>query len=161
MYLVYLSLGKLSSFPFYFFLLFFYFFLIISTINIIFEFVSAIHNCNIGKPKYYIIYEILKFVILISLLYSTYYWIIEDYDKSNFLNVKNGNGFQVYLDFYFYTVTSFLMNNSSDIKPNSFLSKGLVLTQVIFSFVTIVVFLSQYKEFGDISKEIEDRINKK
>jgi len=161
MYVIYQSLQNLDTFNFYFFLSFFYLFLILSIMNFIVDFVSEIHNINQSKPKYYIILEVIKFISLSSLLFSTYYWIIQDYNSKNFLNVVNGNKFEIFLDFYFYSITSFIMNNSSEIKPNSLLAKSIVLTQVISSFSTIVLFLSQYKEYGNIIKQIEDRINNK
>ncbi|MDR4954882.1 hypothetical protein REB14_22085 [Chryseobacterium sp. ES2] len=161
MYLVYKTLQKPDDFTFYSFLFFFYFFLIMAIMNIIIDFVTKIHNINQSKPKYYIILEVIKFIVLSSFLFSTYYWIIHDYNNKNFLNVITGNNFEIFLDFYFYSITSFIMNNSSEIKPNTLLAKGFVLTQIIASFSTIVLFLAQYKEFGNIFKQIEDKINNK
>lgn len=77
------------------------------------------------------------------------------------MNVTKENKFAIFLDFFFYSLTSFIMNNSSDIKPNTILAKGIVLTQIIASFITLVLFLSQHKEFGNFFKQIEDRINRK
>jgi hypothetical protein len=132
-----------------------------SVMYLIIEFVEKIHIVNEGKPKYYLIWEVLKFIFLISILFSTYYWIINDNNSNNFLNVTKENKFAIFLDFFFYSLTSFIMNNSSDIKPNTILAKGIVLTQIIASFITLVLFLSQHKEFGNFFKQIEDRINRK
>jgi len=150
MYGIYSSLQNINDFGFYSFLLFFYFFLLISTMHIIINFVSEIHSINQSKPKYYIIGEVVKFILLTSFLFSTYYWIIQDYNNKNFSNVINGSKLEIFFDFYFFSITSFIMNNNSEIKPNTLLAKGIVLTQILASFITIVLFLAQYKEFGNI-----------
>lgn len=161
MYFVYQSLGDLSNFEFSFYLSFFYFFLLMSVMYLIVEFVEKIHLVNIEKPKYYLISEVLKFIFFISILFAAYYWIINDNNSNNFINVTKGNRFEVFLDFFFYSFTSFIMNSSSEIKPNTILAKGIVLTQIVASFTTLVLFLSQHKEFGNFIKQIEDRINRK
>jgi len=128
---------------------------------LIVEFVEKIATVNDEKPKYYIIPEVFKFVLSISILFSTYYLIINDNNSNNFLNVAKGNKLEIFLDFFFYSFTTFIMNNSSEIKPNTLLAKGIVLTQIIASFATLVLFLSQYKEFGNFIKQIEDKVNRK
>lgn len=132
-----------------------------SVMYLLVEFIENVHIVNNEKPKYYLISEVLKFIFLNSILFSTNYWIIYDYNSDNFLNVKKGNGSEVFLDFFFYSFTSFIMNNSSEIKPNTILAKGIALTQIVTSFITLVLFLSQHKEFGNFIKQIEDRINRR
>ncbi|MCU7613945.1 hypothetical protein N0B16_05805 [Chryseobacterium sp. GMJ5] len=161
MYLLYKSLGTLSNFEFYLYLAFFYYFILMSVMSLIIEFFEKIYVVNEEKPKYHLISEVLKFIFLISILFSTNYWIINDNNSSNFLNVTKGNKFEIFLDFFFYSLTTFIMNNSSEIKPNTIIAKAVVLTQIIASFTTLVLFLSQHKEFGNIIKQIEDRINRK
>ena len=161
MYFIYKTFSEISTFGFYFYLSFFYYFLLMAIFQLTLKTVEKIHSINQNKTKYLLIFEVVKFVLLMGFLFSSYFWIIFDYNNENFINVKNGNMFETFFDFYFYSLTSFIMNNGSDIKPTSILSKIIVLTQNLWSFITIVIFLSQHKEIGNFFKEIEDRINGK
>lgn len=161
MYFIYKSFEKLTELEFYFFLFFFYFILlniiIFFTLNKVEKITLIVEN----KPKYLILFEVLKYIIIVSFVFATCYWIIYDYKKQNFINVIEGNPFEIFFDFYYYSLTTFIMNNGSDIKPNTILSKFLVLSQILTSFSSIVIYLSNHKDFGNFFKQIEDRINKK
>lgn len=161
MYFIYNSFKNLSEFEFYFFLFFFYFILL----NIILFFtLNKVERISIiveSKPKYLILYEVIKYVLIVSVIFSTYYWIIYDYKKQNFINVIEGNQFEIFFDFYYYSLTTFIMNNASEIKPTTILSKFLVLSQILISFSSIVIYLSNHKDFGNFFKQIEDKINNK
>lgn len=161
MYYMYSTFEDVSEFEFYFFLTFFFLLLILISFFFILQKVERISFIIKNKPKYLILNEVLKYVLIISFTFSTYYWIVYDYKSDNFINVIEGNHFEVFFDFYFYSLTTFIMNNASDIKPNSLLSKFLVLSQVLISFSTIIIYLSNYKYFGNFFKKIEDKINKK
>lgn len=161
MYTIYEKMEKLSIFEFYYFLACFYFVLLNSLMILITKFVEETHNVSNKKSKYFLILAALKFIFITSLLFSTYYWVINDYDNNNFINVTTGDKVDVFIDFFFYSTSNFVMNNASDIKPNSILAKGIVLTQIITSFTTIVLFLSNHKELGNFFKQMEDDINKK
>lgn len=162
MYFIYKSFENVNEFSFYTYIIFFIFILINISMFFMLQKVEEITNIiTYNKPKYLIIYEVLKYVLITSFLFSSYYWIIFDYKNENFINVTKGNSIEIFFDFYFYSITTFLMNNASEIKPNSILSKLLITNQILLSFSAIVLFLSNYKEVGNFFKQIEDKINKK
>lgn len=147
-----------SKFQFYSFALSFYV-LLIFTISInAFGFVDIVGNLNRKNKPFLIIVEFLKFVFLISLFFSAYFFTLQLYDPDSFIGVIDGNTIEKVLDFYFYSMTNFILNNSSDIKPNSLVAKGLVATQTITSFSTIVLYLAYYKSSGSILNQLEEKI---
>lgn len=159
MYFIYKSFENLSEFEFYFYLFFFYFILLNIILFVTLTKVEKISLIIENKPKYLILYEVIKYVLIVSFIFSIYYWIIYDYKKQNFTNVIEGTQFEIFFDFYYYSITTFIMNNASEIKPNTILSKFLVLSQILISFSSIIIYLSNYKDFGNFFKKIEDRIN--
>lgn len=161
MYFIYTTLEGVSKSQFYFFLFFFYLVLLIITLLFTQMKVEKISLILESKSKYLILYEALKYILIVSFVFSTYFWIIYDYDKQNFTDVVGGNQFEIFFDFYYYSLTTFIMNNASEIKPATLSAKFLVLSQVLISFSSLVIYLSNHKDFRNFFKQIEDKINNK
>lgn len=159
MYFLYCTFEDVSEINFYYFSFFFYFVLVQIILYFTIKKVDRIVIISERKNYYLVIYEVLQYVLIISFIFSMYYWIIYDFKKENFSNVVNGSGLEIFFDFYFYSITTFVMNNGSDIKPTAILSKFLVMTQIIISFTAVVIYLSNHQKIGNLFKHIEDRIN--
>jgi len=100
---------------------------------------------NKKKEKKRFIQNMLLFVGFISMTFASFYLVIYDYDPNSFLNVCSGNYAEKYADFVFYSIGIFLGNNESDITANTFYSKLFVSTEVISSFATLVIILSNLR----------------
>jgi hypothetical protein len=72
-----------------------------------------------------------------------------DYDHSNFSYVKAGNELFVILDFFFYSLGVFLMNNNSAIQGSSFTAMLFVGTEMFSAFVILVLILANYGDFKE------------
>jgi hypothetical protein len=97
-----------------------------------------------GKLKF--LAQILIIVLFTSLAFASYNWCIYDYNPDSFRNVKGDNYLELYLDFFYYSLGVFIMNNNSSIEPFSFYSKLFTGTEMIFSFVALVLILANYAD---------------
>ncbi len=98
---------------------------------------------KINKLKF--ISSIVYFITILSLTYASYYWCIYSFDNSSFKSVANDSFINTYIDFFYYSLGVFLMNNNSGIVANSVYAKIFSSTEMITTFIAIVMILSNYK----------------
>lgn len=116
----------------------FYYFLYLS------EKLSDFINKKIGKVK--IIAFLFYIIISVSITFSSYYFCIYLQNQNNF-NLVQGNGvIEIYLDFLYYSIGLFLMNNNSSISATSLVAKLFTATEMITSFVMIIILFANFKD---------------
>lgn len=128
----------------YFFGFFFFFFLIISNFYFVVYQTEKIHeheDNSGGRLKF--LAHTLGIIFFLSLTFASYYWCLFDYNKSSFLKVSEANE---YLDFFYYSFGVFIMNNTSEIQPNSLYAKLFVGTEMLTAFITLILILANYKD---------------
>ena len=130
----------LTSIIYYLMLLFLVFFFML------FQTEKIVYFLDNRSGKLIFLKNMILFIIFISLTFASFYWVIYDYDNQSFLNVISGNRFEIYLDFAIYSLGVFLINNNSEIMPNTLYSKLFVSTEILSSFTTIVLILANLKE---------------
>lgn len=148
---------EISTIDFYMFITIYYFFFLFTISERILSFICSLRPNgkslrNFGAT---VIMKTSEFVFGISLLFASYYFTIQLYDNTNFKGVIDGNYFLLFIDFYFYALTSFVMNNISEIKPTSILAKIMTTTEVMVSFFTIILYIANYKSSGVLLERFE------
>lgn len=146
MYLIFrlMLVEECNEFERYGFGFFFFFFLIISNFYFVLYQTEKIHeheDNSSGRFKF--LAHILGIIFFLSLTFASYYWCLFDYNKSSFLKVSEANE---YLDFFYYSFGVFIMNNTSEIQPNSLYAKLFVGTEMLTAFITLILILANYKD---------------
>lgn len=90
------------------------------------------------------------YIISFSLTFSGYYLSIYLFDNNNFINVTSGNFVEVYFDFFFYSIGVFLINNNSSILANTFFAKLITITEILSSFISIIIILGNFKALRNL-----------
>lgn len=141
----------------YFFGLFFYFQLLITVFYFIVFQVEKIYEYNNNKNLRFFLFQISSIILILSFVFTLYYWCLFDYDPSNFSNLKTENRFLVIIDFFFYGLGVFLMNNNSTIQADSFLAKLFVGTEMFSAFIILVLIFANYADFKNSKKKIGEK----
>jgi len=136
------------------FLLFssFYYFLYLS------EKLSDFIDKKIGKVK--IIAFLFYIIISVSITFSTNYFCIYFHNQNSFNLVQGNNVFEIYLDFLYYSIGLFLMNNNSSISATSLVAKLFTATEIITSFVMIIILFANFKDLQNPFNEHLENKNK-
>lgn len=149
----------------YFYAGFYYFLLLLSVwIYLLYqcEKIAEFIDEKMGKLKF--ILSILRVVLTLSLTFGSYYLCIYIYDPNSFLNVCGANIFERYFNFCYYSLGVFLMNGNSPITPNSIYATLFTSTEMITTFVAIVLILANYKALRDpfnehVNKQVNSKLN--
>ncbi|MDD2191483.1 MAG: hypothetical protein PHO12_02940 [Bacteroidales bacterium] len=115
-------------------------------------------NKKIGQLKFII--SILSVVLTLSFTFGSFYLCLFMFDSNSFINVSGTKFFEQYFNFWYYSLGVFLMNSSSLITPNSITAKLFTLTEMITSFIAIVIILANYKILLDPFNEYLDERDK-
>lgn len=133
-----------NDFEKYIFGFFFFFFLLFSNIYFVLYHTEKVHeheDDSGGRLKFLV--HTLGIIFFLSLTFASYYWCLFDYNKSSFSKVSDINE---YLDFFYYSFGTFIMNNTSEIQPNTFYAKLFVGTEMLTAFITLILILANYKD---------------
>lgn len=102
---------------------------------------------KIGQMKF--ICSIIYIVMNFSAIFASYYTCLFIDNSSNFKNVIIGNWAETYIDFFFYSLGLFVMNNPSSIEAATIYSKLFVGTQLITIFVMLIIIFTNYRELNN------------
>jgi len=97
-----------------------------------------------GKLRF--LRDMVMFILVLSMTFASFYSAIYHYDPDSFLNVGSGNILEKYFDFVAFSLGVFLINNNSAIIANSLYAKLFVSTEILSSFVMIVLILANLTE---------------
>lgn len=92
--------------------------------------------------------NIVALIIFISLSYATFYWCIYDFNNETFNNVMGNNFIEIYFDFFYYSLGVFLVNNNSQIQAATYYSQIFTMTEMISTFIVIIIIFSNYKNLN-------------
>lgn len=133
-----------NDFEKYSFGFFFFFFLLFSNFYFVTYHTEKIYqHTENSHGRFKFLAHTLGIVFFLSLTFTSYYWCLFDYNKSNFINVKDSCEF---LEFLYYSFGIFIMNNTSEIQANSLYAKLFVGTEMLTAFITLILILANYKE---------------
>lgn len=102
---------------------------------------------KIGQMKF--ICSIIYIVMNFSAIFASFYTCLFIDNSSNFKNVIIGNRAEIYIDFFFYSLGLFVMNNPSSIEAVTIYSKLFVGAQLITIFVMLIIILTNYRELNN------------
>lgn len=129
----------------YFYCLTFYFLLLYSCFYfVVYQIEKNFQHPDNVKGNFTFLVHVILIILFLSLIFSSYYWCIYNYNNLNFLNVDES---YVFLDFLFYSFGVFIMNNSSDIQANTMYAKLFVGTEMFTAFICLILILSNFKDF--------------
>jgi len=97
-----------------------------------------------GKLRF--LRDMVMFILFLSMTFASFYSVIYHYDPDSFLYVGSGNILEKYFDFVAFSLGVFLINNNSAIIANSLYAKLFVSTEILSSFVMIVLILANLTE---------------
>lgn len=140
----------------------FYFLFLIYCVFYFFMYLTEVLEkfINSGITKLRFIWHIILIIIFTSLCFTSFYWCIYNFDNSNFSNLNETNWFYQYLDFFYYSIGIFLVNNESGIIPMSFYAKLFVITEKLTTYTLLIIFLSNYRILRNPFNEHLERKNK-
>lgn len=125
------------------------------TANVIFELMEKFGK-YVGKimsfPK--LLIQIFLSLLSIVLCYGFAYNILYYYDNSMFSSVCYNDIIQETIQFVYYSCEIFFNTDVSDIRAINLISQGLTIVESLTSFLVIVILLANYKNIGNIFKNI-------
>jgi len=98
---------------------------------------------KLNKIKFSI--YILFVITYIPAICAVYYICIYKYDPCSFQNVNGANFLERYINFFYYSLGIFLMNGNSSIEASSPYAIIFSSTEMISSFIAIVLILTNYQ----------------
>lgn len=104
------------------------------------------------KGNYNLIFKTLSIVFSISIMFGCYYLCLNELDTNSFKNVVGENMFFQFIDYTFFSFGIFIMNNTSEINANSFYSKLFVATEMLSSFLILVLIFANYNDLKNNKK---------
>ncbi len=104
---------------------------------------------NEKDSKLTFIIRIIFYILCFSLAFASYYHSIYLYDRGSFSNVVEGGFLDTYCDFFYYSTGTFLINNNSSIMAETIFAKILSGSEILSSFVSIIVILANYESLKD------------
>lgn len=126
----------------------FYIYLLISIVYFLTFKIEKIVKYSISDDtKPILMAHVFMVIIFLTLAFASFYWCIYDYNHNSFKNVIGQNFFEQYFDFFYYSLGIFLVNNNSEIQAVSNYSKLFSLTEMLSTFISIILIFSNYKDF--------------
>lgn len=98
--------------------------------------------------KFRLTIYVLFVVFILSLTFASYYSCIYKYDPNSFSKVNGDNFIERYINFFYYSLGIFLMNGNSSIEASSKYAILFSSTEMISSFIAIVLILTNYQSLN-------------
>lgn len=99
------------------------------------------------------IISILIVLLSLSLSFSVQYYVLYLYNPDYFDNVPNSNCILEFLIFSFGVITN---TTTSSILPNALVTKAIMCSEVLVSFIYLLVILANYGQIGKLLKKYQD-----
>lgn len=100
-------------------------------------------------PLWEMLMHLLKAITWLALIFAGYYWCIYYFNNDSFINVIEGDFFEKYFDFIYYSIGIITTAGNSEIIAKTFLAKFTTIIEMVTTFIFIVFLIANYKEIGN------------
>ena len=102
------------------------------------------------STKFKFLLEIILIIIFLSLTFTSFYYVLYQFDLNSFNNVSGNNFLTKYTDFLYFSNGILLMNNQSQIIAQSTYAKLFTSTEMFTAFIMLIFILGNMKSLKNL-----------